>query len=71
MLSWVGVSTYNPLQNLFGGEKLAEKTYKELIEKLDAHFKDVVHFHAARYAFYNCKMQPGLSYADEAAKLLG
>ena len=48
LLSWVGASTYNLLQNLFGGEKLADKTYKELTEKLHAHFKDVVHVQAAR-----------------------
>ena len=71
LLSWAGASTYNLLQNLFGGEKLADKTYKELTEKLHAHFKDVVHVQAARYAFYNCKMQPGQSYADWAANLRG
>ena len=68
-LSWVGMETYALLQNLFGDEDISRKSLQELTERLSVHFKEVVHVQAARYAFYNCKMQPGQSYSAWAATL--
>jgi len=70
LLSWVGPETYALLQNLFGDEDISRKSLQELTEQLFVHFNEVVHVQAARYAFYNCKMQPGQSYS-EGQKLCG
>jgi len=70
-LSWVGPETYVLLQNLCGDVDISRKSLQELTEKLSVHFTEVVHVQAARYAFYNCKMQPGHSYSKWAASPRG
>ena len=71
LLSWIGPETYALLENLFGDESIAQKEFQALTDKLSGHFKDQVHVQAAHYAFYQCEMQPGKSYADWAATLRG
>ena len=71
LLSWVGPETYSLLRNLFGAADVSAQTFDALTEKLSTHFKDSIHVQAARYEFYNCKMQPGQSYADWIATLRG
>ena len=71
LLSWVGPETYSLLRNLFGATDVTTQTFDALSAKLSEHFKDTIHVQAARYAFYNCKMQPGQTYADWVACLRG
>ena len=71
LLSCLGPKTFSLLQNLFGEATIIEQPYATLTDKFSTHFKSTTHVQAARYSFYNCKMQPGQSYLDWVASLRG
>ena len=71
LLSCLDPDTFSLLQNLFGAEKVTEKSFEELTSKLSAHFEDTIHVQAARYSFYQCKMESHQTYADWVAVLRG
>lgn len=70
-LSWSGEEIFELLKKLFGGEKLFNKTYKEVTEKLTEHFVSKVHVIAARYEFHNLAMKPNQTYREWVAELRG
>ena len=71
LLSCLNPNIFSLLQNLFGDAKVTDQTYTALVEKLSGHFKSAIHVQAARYSFYNCKMQTGQTYPDWVATLRG
>ena len=71
LLTSIGSETYQLLKNLYAGEDVTKKTFKELVDKLNAHFKATVNKHAARYQFDQTDLQPGQSYQDWVATLRG
>jgi len=72
LLSWVGAETYQLILNLCGGaEAIEQQSFNNISMLLADHFKAGIHIQAARYKFYNCKMQSGETYSDWAARLRG
>lgn len=70
-LASVGPETYQLLKNIYCGEELTTKSFKDLYEKLSSHFKETINKHAARYQFSQSTLKPGQTYADWVADLRG
>ena len=70
-LASVGPETYQLLKNIYSGEDLTSKSFKDLHEKLSLHFKEIVNKHAARFKFSQSTLKPDQTYADWVADLRG
>ncbi|XP_055910825.1 uncharacterized protein K02A2.6-like [Eupeodes corollae] len=70
LLSWIGGNSLDLLQKFYG-EKVAQVSFGQLIEKLTNHFEKKPHMLASRFKFYRTFMQPNQTYSDWVAELRG
>ena len=69
LLALVGAPTYKLLANLVAPTEPGELTYKEIVDKLQAHFKPKPIIIAERFRFYKRNQKPGEKMATYLAEL--
>ncbi|XP_037942747.1 uncharacterized protein K02A2.6-like [Teleopsis dalmanni] len=69
-LSWIGTETFELIQKLCDNN-IENKSFGELLAKLDNHFEEKQHILAARFKFHLIRMKANQSYAEWVAELRG
>ncbi|XP_037929169.1 uncharacterized protein K02A2.6-like [Teleopsis dalmanni] len=69
-LSWIGTETFELIQKLCDNN-IENKSFGELLAKLDNHFVEKQHILAARFKFHSIRMKANQSYAEWVAELRG
>ena len=69
LLALIGAPTYKLLTNLVAPKEPGEFTYKQVLDKLAAHFKPKPIVIAEHFRFYKRSQQKGEKMADYLAEL--